>query len=446
MRIGHLPAALALLLPVAAVPAGGESPAPDRAPRVIATIPPSGERNVDPGTSVVEVRFDRPMSRSGWSWCGGGGDYPELTGRPRFADDVTARLPVKLQPEHTYRIRINCSSGQNFRSSEGVPAPSTPLRFTTGPGDKFIPAHPGNFAAWNELKELLRQRYSHFGRLGIDWEAQFDEAQEWILRAPTEHEWAGRIAFFLEQARDPHLYLLLADGTRFSTWTDANPPNVNPRAVRAMIPGIVQANPLVEWARSGDFGYIAVKSWDNSQGFMDAIDPVMERLADARIIIIDVRENGGGDETQAKRLAEWFVDGGKVYETHRFRDPESRDGWTSTSTRVVVGNPPPRRTNARVLLLQGPACLSSNESFIAMMRVSPNCTTIGGTTGGSSANPGRFPLPNGVTLVLPRWEARLPDGSPLEGVGIPPDVPVDGRFERRDPVLEEALRRATAGG
>ncbi len=425
-------------------PAFGHGPPadPDRAPRVVSTVPANGERRVDPTLGRIEVRFDRPMNRRGRSWCGGGGDYPDVIASPRWEDDVTAVLPVRLEPEHTYRIGINCPSGQNFRSLEGVPVGSTPLWFTTGPGDALIAAHPGNLAAWNELTRLLRERYSHFERLGIDWDAEFEAAREWILRAPTEEEWAGRVAHFLEQARDPHLALLTSDGRRFGTHTDASPPNVNRRALRAMIPNLLQANPLVEWAPGDGVGYIAVKAWDNAQGFMDAIDPIMERLAGAHTIIIDVRENGGGDETQAKRLAQWFVDGGKVYETHRFRDPESRDGWTATASRVVVGNPPPRRTNARVLLLQGPVCLSSNESFIAMMRVSPNCTTIGATTGGSSGNPGPFPLPNGITLVLPRWEARLPDGSPIEGVGLAPDVPVGGSFGQHDPVLEEALRRA----
>lgn len=445
MTLRRAPSLLLAVILASAIPhAAGDPAETDRVPRVASTFPPQGDRNVDPATSGIVVKFDRPMNRGGRSWCGGGGDFPELAGAPRFNDPFTAVLPVKLEPEHTYRIRINCASGQNFRSAEGIPVPSTPLRFTTGPGDKFIAAHPQNFAAWNELTRLLRERYSHFARLGIDWDREFEGAQDWILRAPTEQEWAGRVALLLEQARDPHLYLTLSDGTRYSTWTDANPPNINARAVRAMIPNLVEANPLVQWALGDGVGYIAVKAWDNAQGYMDAIDPVMEKLVGAHTIIIDVRENGGGDETQAKRLAQWFVDGGKVYETHRFRDPESKDGWTETATRVVVGNPPPRRTNARVLLLQGPVCLSSNESFIAMMRVSPNCTTLGSRTGGSSANPGRFPLPNGVTMVLPRWEARLPDGSPLEGVGLAPDVAVGGRFDQRDPVLEEAMRRATA--
>jgi C-terminal processing protease CtpA/Prc len=36
----------------------------------------------------------------------------------------------------------------------------------------------------------------------------------------------------------------------------------------------------------------------------------------------------------------------------------------------------------------------------------------------------------------------MPDGTAIEGVGIPPDVPVDGDFRTHDPVLEKALELA----
>jgi C-terminal processing protease CtpA/Prc len=51
-------------------------------------------------------------------------------------------------------------------------------------------------------------------------------------------------------------------------------------------------------------------------------------------------------------------------------------------------------------------------------------------------------LDNGVTAFLPCWKAMTPDGSELEGVGIPPDIPVNATrsdFASSDPVIDAAL-------
>jgi C-terminal processing protease CtpA/Prc len=75
----------------------------------------------------------------------------------------------------------------------------------------------------------------------------------------------------------------------------------------------------------------------------------------------------------------------------------------------------------------------------------PGVTLLGAPTGGSSANPRRIELECGIVVNLPRWLDLLPDGTPLERHGVPPDVSVDAApadfTETRDPVLEAALAR-----
>ena len=77
----------------------------------------------------------------------------------------------------------------------------------------------------------------------------------------------------------------------------------------------------------------------------------------------------------------------------------------------------------------------------------PGVTLLGSATRGSSGNPQPVDLPNGVTVHFSRWVDELPDGTPLEGRGVPPDreVPFDST---RDRPLEEAIRLldAAVGG
>ena len=94
-----------------------------------------------------------------------------------------------------------------------------------------------------------------------------------------------------------------------------------------------------------------------------------------------------------------------------------------------------------MVTLMGPANLSSNEAFLLMMRAAGS-KLIGQRSAGSSGNPQPHELGNGVTVFLPSWKAMLLDGSPLEGVGVAPDVEVATKpadFEKEDPVLRAAV-------
>jgi len=430
-------AALWCLLPcVAAAQARIASPV------VVETTPTLRARNVDPKLDHLTVRFDQPMSTSGWSWCGSGAAYPELTGRPFFADPYTAVLPVRLEPQKTYYLMINCPSGQNFRSPAGIPAESLPLRFTTGSGGAFIAAHTKNHAAWKELLSILRTRYSHLERTGTDWEAAFADTMPWVMESPTVDEWVARVGVMLEAADDPHLYLRTPDGTRVSTHATRHYYNGNRDAIARAFPKLEAAGPLARYGRDGDIAYLAIDGWDNTDQMMEPIQGAFDALADARVLILDMRANGGGDESEASRVAARFLDAGGVYERHRWRDPDEPGGWSAVQDRVITPAPGDKRLKMRVIVLQGPVCLSSNESFLEMMRLCPRAVFVGAPTGGSSANPKGFELPNGATIIVPRWQPLRPDGSPIEGIGLRPDIAIDGDFRTGDPVLKEALRLA----
>ena len=109
----------------AAVDAGGP-------PRIVATTPTVGETDVDPGLKEITVTFDRDMA-GGFSWTGGGSDYPpgQEGQKPRWIDKRTCAMPVKLQGARYYRVGINSTSYQNFRSADGVPVRPSAIYFTT---------------------------------------------------------------------------------------------------------------------------------------------------------------------------------------------------------------------------------------------------------------------------------------------------------------------------
>lgn len=104
--------------------------APAGPPRIVSTTPQVGATGVDPATREITVTFDRDMG-GGMSWTGGGPDYPRVASRPHWLDSRTCVLPVTLETGKYYRVGINSTSHQNFRSASGYPAQPSAIYFTT---------------------------------------------------------------------------------------------------------------------------------------------------------------------------------------------------------------------------------------------------------------------------------------------------------------------------
>jgi C-terminal processing protease CtpA/Prc len=106
------------------------------------------------------------------------------------------------------------------------------------------------------------------------------------------------------------------------------------------------------------------------------------------------------------------------------------------------GNAAPRRIDVPLAVLTGPLAMSSNESFVLMLRQARDCTLVGQPTAGSSGNPQPFELGNGVVARIPSWQFLDAEGLLLEGRGVAPDVLVPctpEHLKRGDPILSKAL-------
>src|SRR4051812_21636714 len=101
------------------------------APKVVKATPDNNAKDVDPATKEIRVTFDQPMDHGGFSWVGGGENFPKITGKGKWIDAKTCVLPVKLEPEHDYALSINNQTFQNFCNKAGEPAVPYPISFTT---------------------------------------------------------------------------------------------------------------------------------------------------------------------------------------------------------------------------------------------------------------------------------------------------------------------------
>jgi C-terminal processing protease CtpA/Prc len=188
-------------------------------------------------------------------------------------------------------------------------------------------------------------------------------------------------------------------------------------------------------------GYLLIGAW-SSEVDPEVVGRAIAELADTKAMVVDARPNSGGDERLAQQVAAWFVDGTKTYAKHRFRLRAGKDGFGPVEERKLTGNGPDRRYGKPIAVLTSRYVMSSNESFVMMLRQARDCVVVGQPTFGSSGNPKPFDLGNGVTAFVPSWQDLRLDETVVEGEGIAPDefVPcTPDDLQARDPIFEKAL-------
>lgn len=297
-------------------------------------------------------------------------------------------------------------------------------------------------AAVEALRNALHANYSYRDRLGVDWNAAIDERKGELESAPDAIAFAKIASEILARAKDPHVSLAV-DGQAQRLVPHPHQPVLNfalPTLQRVIVDWKVRTKCLVTGSFEG-YAYVLITHWERARCGDDLGSDVAKALVDARGakgLILDMRGNMGGDEMLARAVGGRFVKRPTPYAKHALVDATKPGSFGAVQERVL--DPIEPGWELPVVTLMGPANLSSNEAFLLMMRAAGS-RLIGQRSAGSSGNPQPHALGNGVTVYLPSWKAMLLDGSPIEGVGIAPDVEVQtkpGDFEKEDPVLRAA--------
>ena len=313
---------------------------------------------------------------------------------------------------------------------------------------KLPPAITSDLAqkAFDQLWEAFDREYAMFVlRPEVDWERLRDTYRARGLASKSTMEFAQTCAEMLRPLRDLHVWLTVA-GNQVPVFNRERMANANPAAFRHLLGREINRSGSIQWTITSDrIGFIACYNWNGSD-LPKQFDAVLEKMGGANTVglVIDVRLNGGGSEDLAREVAGRFLQNEFVYAYSQFRNGPGHTNLTEKFERRVKPRGPWRYERPVVLLI-GQKCMSSSESFVAMMSGAPQVTTMGDHTCGSSGNPRIVPLPLDMTVSVPRWIDYLPDGTPLAEKGFAPKNPFTanlGAFVgERDDLLSAALDR-----
>lgn len=309
--------------------------------------------------------------------------------------------------------------------------------FAAGAQEPAPPTGPEKSMLLKTLRESIGKRYSHRDRRGLDWDKLFAEAGPGIEGATSRAGLVQAIVKLLAPAEDPHLALVV-DGRWVMTDLRKPEPNVSVEVLKKRVTDW-KHGPCISLGRVGDATYVLLNGLEKGRcdGLPGAWAKLWPLLAETPGLLIDLRGNQGGNEVFAQAIAGHFIEKPVPYVQSETIDPAAPSGFAPAVVRTLqpaAGVTPYRKP---VVVLMGPLNGSSAEAFLLMFRAA-GAVLVGGRSRGTSANPQPVELCPGLTLMVPSWRARLLDGTPLEGVGIAPDLEIP-HVEGEDKVLDAGL-------
>lgn len=288
------------------------------------------------------------------------------------------------------------------------------------------------------------EEYSFFEYKGINWDSAYQAFRPLVSDDMNEEQLFTVLADMIFLLRDGHVNLLSDfDRSRNWDWRLGYPVNYDFNLLeRNYYNGDQQFVGSLIVKDFGDVGYMRYSSFSNSIS-EDDLDYVINKFADHKGLIIDVRSNGGGLLSNASRIARRFTKEKKTVGKLFYKDGPGHEELDGPYAINIEPKEDAITWEKPVAVLTNRGCYSATSFFTQYMRELDNITIIGDWTGGGGGAPSFTELTNGWELRVSSTLTTSPDGFNIEN-GVPPDVPVDMSdtdiANGKDSILEEALR------
>jgi len=291
----------------------------------------------------------------------------------------------------------------------------------------------------------MARNYSFLEQKQINWPTVAGKYRERALAAKTPKEFSAVAAEMLGELRDLHTWII-CEGNQIPGFRSGTDPNYDMASVDKALGSTKRFGKLGSIGETPDgFVYIRIDSLSGiTNDEASALIAEIENNSRGPGCIVDLRRNGGGAEGIAAAIAGRFTNQEVIYARQKFRSGERPSDFVESAPRVLQPSGKDPFTGPIACLI-GPGTVSSGEGMAMMMKALPHCTLVGQPTRGASGNPAPVQLPNGVDIWYSRWVSMLPDGTPIDGTGVPPDVKVDHTTGKDATFLQaiEILREKT---
>lgn len=295
---------------------------------------------------------------------------------------------------------------------------------------------------FDALWQDLNNRYSYFREKSINWDSVRTVYRPKVNNNMSEIALFDLLAEMLFTLEDGHVNLQSDfDRSRNWTWFLDYPPNFNPT--------IIERNYLgADFRHIGPFQVQVIdeKVYAYYGSFANTVedkhlDALLELAEGKKGIILDIRNNGGGNLQNARKIASCFTEEPLFYAQRRVKTGPGQNDFSEWKM-LRIEPRPGKRYMGNVVVLSNRFCYSAANSFAQMAKVLPNAILMGDRTGGGGGTPAYGELPNGWMYRFSATQTINIQGEQIE-FGIPVDVEVsliqlDEHFGI-DTIIETAL-------
>ncbi|GAC1309948.1 MAG: hypothetical protein NVSMB24_26310 [Mucilaginibacter sp.] len=208
----------------------------------------------------------------------------------------------------------------------------------------------------------------------------------------------------------------------------------------------IKITPALEYKSLGNIGYLIINNFENDK-IIRQFDSLFTQITQTKGLIIDIRNNGGGDSYIGDHILSSLTN--KSFKTEASKIlkytsmPFGGDQWDNNEPGEIEPN---RKLyyDKPVILLISAKTFSAAEDFTVSFDYMKRGKMIGQTTGGSTGQPISFDLPGGGSARICGKRATYPDGKEFVGIGIKPDIEIPRTSKEilsgDDSVLKVAIR------
>lgn len=305
----------------------------------------------------------------------------------------------------------------------------------------------GNFEA---LWHIIDEHYCFFDYkqhvYGLDWQEVYNKYKVRVNDNMSETQLFEVLCDMLSELRDGHVNLISSmDYGRYWAWHEAYPQNYSDTLERRYLGTDYRiAGGMSYRILDDNIGYIRYASFASPVGEGN-LDDCFSYLALCRGLIIDVRNNGGGELTTAERLAARFVQEKTLVSYMQHKTGTGHSDFSQLEARYLEPSSN-LRWHKGVCVLTNRSVFSAANDFAVMMHALPNVKLVGDHTGGGSGMPMSSSLPNGWSVRYSACPIYDKNKQQTE-FGIDPDVSVsltdDATAAGIDLIIEKARELLT---
>ena len=305
----------------------------------------------------------------------------------------------------------------------------------------------GNFEA---LWKIIDEHYCFLDykqhEIGLDWQQVYEKYKLRVNSSMTSAQLFEVLADMLSELRDGHVNLSAShDIARYWSWYEDYPANVSDTLLRRYMGTNYRIAGGASYCILDDnIGYIRYESFTQGIGECN-LDDIFSSMMLCRGLIIDIRNNGGGELTTAEQLAARFCNEKTLASYIQHKTGPGHGDFSEMEPRYLEPSSN-IRWQKNVCVLTNRHVYSAANEFVMYMKAFPRVKIVGDHTGGGAGMPFSSSLPNGWVVrfsAVPSYDANRQSTE----FGMEPDYKVQltqEDFAKEEDTIIEFARKLLA--